>query len=111
MKRFAIFLAACSLRCAVIVADPSDFTAYSTTGNGDTYLWDTTTGDYFGQAPTLGARSLFRFSLAGLGGQTLQGALLTVTLVQTRKDQYPAPGIVSNAPPFINPGIGAILVT
>jgi hypothetical protein len=37
-------------------------------------------------------------------------ATLRLTITESRKDQFPAPGIIDGVPPFTNPGLGDALV-
>jgi hypothetical protein len=50
------------------------------------------------------------FEVSSLVGHTVSAAQLNLTLLQTRKDQFPDPGTVDNSEPFINPGLGALSI-
>jgi hypothetical protein len=93
-----------------IVADPLDFEVY---GDGTAHgpdLGDLAVGDTGPGIVNLGRRGVLRFNLSDLAGERVQSAVLNLTLAKSRKDQYPAPGIIDNSPPFINPGLGDTIV-
>jgi hypothetical protein len=96
-----------------IVADTSDFEVYQNGFNSDAQnLGDWGVGDTggFPGDPYInqGRRGLVKFSLEGLG--KIVSAQLQLTILQSRKDQYPAPGIIDDIPPFTNPGLGDTVV-
>jgi len=111
-SKFLCFAAAFSMLFAVsarggqIAADPSDFEVFSDGGVGGESLTDMGVGDTGSGSPNLGRRSVVRFSLAGLSGQSVQSAILNLYIIESRKDQSPAPGVITSSPPFINPGLG-----
>jgi len=92
-----------------IVGDTSDVEVMSTGYAGDAAMGQMVVGDTGGDVPNLGRRALLRFFLSGLP-KRIQSAVLIITLSQSRKDQYPAPGIVDESPPFTNPGLGDTIV-
>src|SRR5258706_1014154 len=75
---------------AQITADPSDFEVFSDGGVGGSSLGDMGVGDTGSGSPNLGRRSVIRFSLAGLGGNTVQSAIINLYIIESRKDQSPA---------------------
>ena len=89
-----------------IPADASDFEVFSTgLAGGSQDLGDMGVGDTGGGSPNLGRRSLVKFSVSGLHAPVAH-AVLHLTIVQSRKDQNPAPGIIDAIAPFTNPGLG-----
>jgi len=124
--RTFLAVAACTISAApafaqappVVAADPSDHVIYGSggvgAGWGDLLLWDLTIGDTGGTGDpssiNLGARALIRFSLAGIAPEQVEIVRLRIAILQTRKDQYPAPGVIDETPPFTNPGLGDVSV-
>jgi len=95
------------------VADTSDFEVFENGFNSDAPgLGDWGVGDTGGSPggpyTNQGRRGLVKFSLEGLGN--IVSAQLQLTILQSRKDQYPAPGIIDDIPPFTNPGLGDTVV-
>jgi hypothetical protein len=101
-------LAAAAL--VTIVGDPSDTEIFGTAGVGTPpgghTLSDMGAGDTGGDDPNLGRRSVVRFDVRGLTSAGVTSAVLELTIVQSRRDQFPAPGIVDGSSPFTNPGLG-----
>ncbi|MEO8457268.1 MAG: hypothetical protein ABI559_05590, partial [Chloroflexota bacterium] len=65
--------------------------------NNDVIAGDTTNN--------LGRRSIIGFDISGLSGQ-VGVAVLTITITESRKDQFPDPGTIDGDPPFTNPDLG-----
>ncbi|MFN7922631.1 MAG: hypothetical protein U0Q16_21180 [Bryobacteraceae bacterium] len=106
--RVALFAAFSALMpAAQIIGDLSDYEVYSNGGVGGSSLGDFGVGD---TPEGFGRRGIIRFSLAGLSGATLQSASLSLFLIESRKDQYPAPGIITSSAPYVNPGLGDTVV-
>ncbi len=88
-----------------ILADPSDAELFST-GVGDDSLGDMGVGDTGGGSPNLGRRAVVRFDVRGLSATNVTSATLRLTIRESRRDQFPAPGVIDSVPPFTNPGLG-----
>jgi hypothetical protein len=93
-----------------IISDPSDTEIFGSAGAGMLLglgtLSDMGVGDTGGDTPNLGRRSVVRFDVRGLSAAGITSAILKLTIVQSRRDQFPAPGIIDGSPPFTNPGLG-----
>ncbi len=94
------------------VADSSDFEVFEDGFNpGAENLGDWGVGDTGGGSVAYankGRRGLVKFSLAGMG--TIESVQLQLTILESRKDQYPDPGTIDSWPPFTNPGLGDTMV-
>jgi hypothetical protein len=89
-----------------IIADPSDAETFGAGGVGDDALGDMGVGDTGGGSPDLGRRAVVRFDVRGLSAATVTSATLRLTILESRRDQFPAPGVIDSVPPFTNPGLG-----
>ena len=100
-----------------IAGDPSDFGVIALGGVGVVVeapsLGDLVVGDMGSTVPAgcdFGRRAILRFPLDSLGSQPPAAATLSLAIVESRRDQFPAPGTIDQTPPFSNPGLGAIHV-
>lgn len=108
---FGLSLTFSVAQAVVIEADISDFEVFSDGGVSAGTDGDLAVGDTGGTVePNLGRRSLVRFDITGLNSGVLDPTYLNLSLIQTRKDQFPDPGIISSSAPFVNPGLGDLLV-
>ena len=93
-----------------VLADPSDGAAGGMNGVGS-YAVDTQTdaslGD--GSGNDTGYRLLVKFPLASIP-DPVPTTQLELFVEETRKDQYPAPGLIDGDAPFTNPGLGDLLI-
>jgi hypothetical protein len=123
MYRFEIMFGACvvwvasshAARAAQVVADPSDYVALGGSLGGAALSLSTNTqlfiGDTDGSAfPRLSVRPLMKFSLAGISGSIVQSASLTVWIIESRNGGFGFPETITSSPPFVNPGLGDVLV-
>ncbi len=98
---------------APIVADSASFEIDGNgdlVGLGDPTVWDFGVGDTGGGPANvysnMTCRGLLKCPLTSLYGTLTTRATLRLVLVQSRRDQYPAPGVVDNVAPFENPMLG-----
>ena len=95
----------------VLVGSRLDFETEGQNGvgsdGGPSHNKDMIVGDDYYQ--NLGRRAILGFDVSGLQSH-VHDATLTLTITESRKDQYPAPGIIDGSPPFTNPGLGDVLV-
>jgi hypothetical protein len=95
-----------------------DFEVYGDSGLGvgvgDDWMYSGGAGDLGGPCEAFdtnnGRRFVLQFPIDDFDPTTAYRARLELTIEQSRRDQYPAPGPVDIIPPFLNPGLGDLQV-
>lgn len=98
-------------RKGILTRGPYDFEVFGKNDVGTGGIGNVTgaggVGDTYND--NLGRRSVVGFDLTGVEGP-ISNATLSITIAESRQDQFPAPGIIDGSPPFTNPGLGDVVV-